>query len=157
MLIIQDDRKRMIAHGHTAEKICDRNCGECAKDERIYNGLISADSHMLSDYTCPVGLTYGTRIEGFCEENPSEYHLKVVSPTARNLIVDSLGKFDPEKIKSDIRILREHLNSEEDIPIVKDDTLPALLVETPLALLKISLSPSLKRKYPRGLPSSLLL
>ena len=77
-------------------------------------------------------------------------------PTARTLIIDSLGKFNPEKIKSEIRILREYLNSEEDIPIVKDGTLPAL-VETPLALLKISLSPSLKRKYSRGLPSSLLL
>jgi hypothetical protein len=155
MPIIQDERKRMVAHGDTAEKICNGKCSDCAQDQRIYEGLISTNSSTFSSYACPVGLTYGTRVERFCEENPSEYRSNVVLPAARNLIIDSLGNFDPDKIKKDEMLLREYLVNEESFPIDRRESLPMTLAETPLAL-KISLSTSMKRRFPRGLPHSLL-
>ena len=150
MPIIQDERKRMIAHGNSLEKICNEKCSECTQDERVYGGLIGINGSPLIEYVCPSGLTYGTRIERFCEENPTEYHLNVVLPAARNLISDSLGNFNPDKIKNDVRIVREYLANEENVPIVKEETLPVILKETPE--LKVSLSASsLKRKSSREL------
>lgn len=150
MPIIQDDRERMIAHGDSVERICDRNCSDCAQDQRIYEDLISTISSTFSDYVCPGGLTYGLRIESFCEKSPTEYRSNAVLPAARNLILDSLGNFNPDKIKSDVRILREYLVNEENIPTVKEESLPVILKETPLAL-RISLSNPLKKRFPREL------
>jgi hypothetical protein len=151
MPIIQDDRERMIAHGDSVEKICNGKCSDCTQDQRIYEGLISTNSSTFSGHVCPGGLTYGTRIESFCEKSPTEYRSNIVLPVARNLILDSLGNFNPDKIKNDVRILREYLVNEENIPTAKEESLPVILKETPLAL-RISLSASsLKRRFPREL------
>jgi len=144
MPIIQDERERMIAHGNTLEKICKEKCSDCAQDQRTYEDLMSNNS--FSAFVCPGGLTYGMRIESFCEKSPTEYRSNVVLPAARNLILDSLGNFDPDKIKNDIRTLRGYLANEENIP-TKEESLSVTL-ETPLAL-KIPLSATLKRVFPR--------
>lgn len=149
MPIIQDERKRMVAHGDTVEKICSGKCSDCAQDQRIYEDLISTNSSTFSGYVCPGGLTYGTRIESFCEESPTEYRSNVVLPAARNLILDSLGNFDPDKIKNDVRILREYLANEESAPIDREESLPMTLAETPSAL-RIPLSTSIKRRLPHS-------
>lgn len=154
MSIIKDETKRVIAHGYSAESLCDGKCDECTKDVRIYEGLMNTNSFMLLDYICPVGLAYGMRIESLYEKNLSEYRSNVVLPTVKNLIIDSLGNFNPEKIKKDIRISRDLLEREENIPSVKDDTMPVVFTEQPLVL-RNSLSSSLMRKIPKDTTLSL--
>jgi hypothetical protein len=149
MPIIQDERKRMIAHANSIEKICNGKCSDCAQEQRIYRGLISTNGSPLIEYVCPTGLTYGTRIESFCEKNPTEYRSNVVLPAARNLILDSLGNFKPDKIKNDVRIIKGSLVDEENISTVSEESLPET-PETP-SVLRISLSAPRKKRFPKDL------
>ena len=142
MPIIQDDRRRMIAHGDSFEKICNEKCSDCAQEQRIYGGLINTNGSTILGYVCPGGLAYGLRIQSFCEKSPTAYRSNVVLPAARNLIFDSLGNFNPDKIKNDVRILKDYLADEEIIPI-KEESLPVALTETPAL---ISLSTPLKKR-----------
>jgi len=150
MPIIQDERKRMIAHGDSFEKICNGKCSECTQDERVYRGLIDVSGSPLLGYICPNGLTYGTRIERFCEKNPTDYHMNIVLPAARSLILDSLGNFKPDKIKSDVRILKKYLADEEKIPESKEEAITIASVAVPSP--SISLSTNARKKLMNFFP-----
>lgn len=119
MPIIQNEKERLLAHSYTAENICDENCDACAKDKRIYDGLINTRNPHILRNVCPVGLGYGKRIENYGKNNSSEYSSFIIS-IARSIQMDSFGDIIPEKIKSDIRDSRKYLKGE--IPTVVDET-----------------------------------
>ncbi|NIM47063.1 MAG: hypothetical protein GTN40_02800 [Candidatus Aenigmarchaeota archaeon] len=113
MPIIQDERKRMVAHTFTAEKICDSYCGKCAKENRMYENLEYPPGSV-----CPIGITLVTRIGEHLENNGGEYSWGVKSVVG-GLEIDSIKRSGPQKIKADIRSLRTYL-SQGDIPVSKE-------------------------------------
>jgi len=141
MTSIQDETKRMVAHTYTAENMCDGNCSECAKDKRLYDGLIETGGSRVFEEVCPLGLALSERIENYAKNNPSkDYIISFV----KSLQIDSIGNVNPEKIKRNIKTLRVSLREYHDY---SEEKVPTEVNITEI----IHIPPRITRRFQEGL------
>ena len=155
MPFIRDEGKRMKAYLVEAAKICNGFCGTCpTKDELIYSDPtliehmrkygLEGNSQFLSEKSCSLGFEIGKRMTEYGLNNPSAYQRFIIS-SAKRLQENSIGKVNPEGIRSCFGFLRAYISLDEEQSQMKKRSeenstaiRPSLALPPVLSIAKIS-------------------